>query len=300
RRKAPSVLTSSVKIATRKVPVPDRAASWTDGVSLFHAAEGSRARSSNRCIAGSIDGLAAEGARSAAESAGAAGRTFVAAFGEPATATNRIAAIMKMVSEMAHARRTNESMNVPPAGRRSSSYPARVPPPIARPTRPRIGRTRYKHSAPPTEVSQGETRPPDRPGDDHRAALGREVFHRDLAHAVLFQPADDLRIPLEEPHAEPVVLHAMELRRDLRVPSEAAVQPYPAEQEAGQVQRVVVVVAPRDRGAADDDVRLGFVRHRDRDPARLVRTGRRDRGDAFRGSVEAGERFGDRVLHEPT
>src|SRR5947199_8249522 len=103
---------------------------------------------------------------------------------------------------------------------RSPSDPPMVPPPIAHPTRPRLGRTRYKHSAPPTEVSQGETRPPDRPGDDHRAALGREVFHRDLAHAVLFQPADDLRIPLEEPHAEPVVLHAMELRRDLRVPFE--------------------------------------------------------------------------------
>src|SRR5205823_14915019 len=191
---------------------------WTDGVSLFHAAEGSRARSSNRCIAGSIDGLAAEGARSAAESAGAAGRTFVAAaFGEPATATNRIAAIMRMFSEMAHARRTNESMNVPPAGRRSSSSPARVPPLIARPTRPRIEKTRYKHSAPPTEQSQGETRPPDGPGDDHRAALGREIFHRDLAHAVLLQPADDLRIPLEEPHAEPVILHSMEFRRDLRV-----------------------------------------------------------------------------------
>src|SRR5207244_12275785 len=158
----------------------------------------------------------AGGVPRAAEPADIAGRAFADAFAKPATATNRIAAIMRMASEMAHARRTNESMNVPPAGRRSSSYPARVPPPIARPTRPRIGRTRYKHSAPPTEVSQGETRPPDRPGDDHRAALGREVFHRDLAHAVLFQPADDLRRPPEEPHAEPVVLHAMELRRDLR------------------------------------------------------------------------------------
>src|SRR5437879_10778708 len=129
---------------------------------------------------------------------------------------------MRMVSEMAHARRTNESMNVPPAGRRSSSDPGRAPPLIARPPRPRIEKTRYKHSAPPTEQSQGETRPPDGPGDDHRAALGREIFHRDLAHAVLLQPADDLRIPLEEPHAEPVILHAVEFRRDLRVALQGA------------------------------------------------------------------------------
>src|SRR5437879_1428971 len=53
-----------------------------------------------------------------------------------------------------------------------------------------------------------------------------------------------------------------------------------------------------DRGTADRDVGLGFVRHRNRRATRLVRRRRRNRRDPFGVGFEAGQRSRDRLFDE--
>src|SRR5467141_1198520 len=375
RTNVPSVFTSSVRIATRNEPVPDLTASCTDGVILSQSACGCRARSRSCCIAGSMAGFVGAGFPRISETTRAFGTGPAAALVAPETATKTVAATMRTVNEIAHARRTNNPIRIPPVGRSSSKTLPRVPPPTARPTSSRIEETRYKHSDRTKDRLQGEARPSDRPRDHDRGAAGREVLDRDLPDAILLQVPHDVRIPLEEVHPEAVVLHPMELIRDLRVPLEGddqgadlvvlpvpelvrmegirlqavqldadrldgllevrgvhargdgphpsrgagietgegvvgetllvpqvppepTVQTDPSEQEVCQVQGIVVRMTSGDRGAADRDVGLGLVRHRDRDAARFVRRRRRDRRDPFGVGFEAGQRSRDRLFDE--
>src|SRR2546421_11525842 len=102
-------------------------------------------------------------------------RAFVAgpaaALVAPETATKTVAATMRTVNEIAHARRTNNPIRIPPVGR-SSSKPSAGPSPTARPTSSRIEETRYKHSDRTKDRLQGEPRPSDRTRDHDRGAAG--------------------------------------------------------------------------------------------------------------------------------
>src|SRR6266566_2503025 len=114
--------------------------------------------------------------------------------------------------------RTNPSGFHPSGDRRAKTRPRVPPPPLAQLRRESGGRDINVR----TEETGLEGEPCSSHGTGHhdRGAAGREVLHRDLADATFLQVPYDLREALEEVHPEAVVLHPMELGRDLRVPLE--------------------------------------------------------------------------------
>src|SRR3989449_109504 len=69
-------------------------------------------------------------------------------------------------------------------------------------------------------ASPGNPEPTDGSRDGNRTCRRQEVFSREVSDPLLGQLADDVRVPLEEVHAEAVVLHAVKFRGDLGIPLE--------------------------------------------------------------------------------
>src|SRR3989449_7159135 len=70
------------------------------------------------------------------------------------------------------------------------------------------------------QASPGNPEPTDGSRDGNRTCRRQEVFSREVPDPLLGQLANDVRVPLEEVHAEAVILHAVKFPGDLGIPHE--------------------------------------------------------------------------------